>query len=407
MGETSDAEAPEPALRASLGPGADVLKAAAFETLAIHAGPGPDEATGAVVAPIYAVSTYAQDSVANPHAGYVYGRGSNPTRTRLEERLAALENGSAAIAFASGMAAEDAVFGAVCRPGEEVIIPADVYGGTYRLLDKVFTRWGLTYVPVRQSDLRSVRACLTPGRTRLVWCETPTNPLLALADISAIAGLAHEAGALLAVDNTFASPYLQRPLDFGADIVVHSTTKYLAGHSDVIGGAVVTSDEALGAAIRFHQNATGAVPSPFDAWLTLRGIQTLAVRLSQQSATALFLATMLTTHPAVGRVYYPGLESHPHHSLAARQMSKFGGIVSFTLSGGEAAAIQVCNSARLFTLAESLGAVESLICHPLRMTHASASGSSVAPPPDLVRLSVGLEAPDDLASDLLGALNSI
>ena|ERR1700733_1912635 len=391
----------------TLGPEADVLKAASFETLAIHGGFGPDEATGAVVPPIYTASTFAQDAVGQPHAGYEYGRTANPTRTRLEERLAVLENGQTAIAFPSGMAAGDAVLGTLCQPGDHVIIPSDVYGGTYRLVDKVLRRWGLSYGAAPLADLDRVRELIRPGQTKLIWCETPTNPLLALADINALASLAHSEGALLVVDNTFASPYLQRPLDLGADIVVHSTTKYLAGHSDVIGGAVILRDEAVGDAIRFHQNSTGAVPSPFDAWLTLRGIQTLAVRVSQQSATALSLARTLTTHPAVERVYYPGLETHPNHELAARQMSKFGGMISFTLAGGEAAAVHVCNSVQIFTLAESLGAVESLISLPLQMTHASTSGSEFAPPANLVRLSVGLESADDLTSDLIGALESI
>ncbi len=376
----------EPRKQQAPGRDREGLKRAAFETVAVHAGGDPDVETGAVVPPIYAVSTYAQDSVGSPRSGYVYGRGSNPTRTRLEQRLAALEGGSFACAFSSGMAAEDAVFRALCRPGDEVLIPTDVYGGTYRLLDKVFSLWGLKYVPVSISDSNAVRLAIKPGVTRLIWCETPTNPLLNVADIRQLATVAHEAGTLLVVDNT---------------------TKYIGGHSDVIGGATVTQSQDLDAAIRFHQNAAGAVPSPFDAWLVLRGSQTLAVRVNQQSDTALSLATEISKHPAVERVFYPGLDVHPGHQLASRQMRKYGGMISFTLAGGENAALQVCNSVKLFTLAESLGAVESLICHPLRMTHASAAGSSVAPPANLVRLSIGLEAFDDLASDLFVALDSV
>jgi len=389
-----------------MGPAPEILKGAAFETLAIHAGQAPDEMTGSVVPPIYAVSTFAQDAVGEPRSGYVYGRGSNPTRAALEQCLATLENGAAAIAFSSGMAAESGVFGTLCQPGDHVIIPADVYGGTYRLMDKILQRWGLSYSALPMSDLPALEAAVRPGTTKIIWCETPTNPLLELSDIAELAKLARGSGALLAVDNTFASPYLQRPLEFGADIVVHSTTKYLGGHSDVIGGAVIARDEAVGSAIRSYQNATGAVPSPFDAWLTLRGIKTLSLRVSRQSQTALRLAEELTSHPAVSRVYYPGLASHPRHELALKQMTAFGGVLSFTTSGGESAALGVCNSVQLFTLAESLGAVESLISHPLRMTHASTAGSIVAPPDNLVRVSVGLESADDLARDLMMALDS-
>jgi cystathionine gamma-synthase len=386
--------------RADLGPGAEVLGGAAFETLAVHSGQAPDPTTGSVIPPIYATSTYAQDSVGHPRSGYVYSRSANPTRRALEDCIAALEGGEFGITFSSGMAAEDAVFRAICKPGDHVVIPDDVYGGTFRLLDKVLTRWGIEYAPVRIGDSRAVADAVIPGKTRLVWCETPTNPMLGIADLGKIAGIAHEAGCLLVVDNTFASPYLQRPLAFGADVVVHSTTKYLGGHSDIVGGALVTDDRELGESLGFHQNSMGAVPSPFDCWLTLRGIKTLAVRMRQHCASATAIAEFLQTSPAVDRVYYPGLPTHPGHEVAARQMSGFGGVISFTLRDGERAALKVCDAARLFTLAESLGAVESLISHPLRMTHASTADSAVAPPANLLRISVGLESVDDLIADL-------
>lgn len=375
--------------------------------MAVHAGQEPEAVTGAVVPPIFAVSTYAQDSVANPRSGYVYGRGTNPTRDSLQRCLAALEGGTRAVAFSSGMAAEDAVFRTLCRPGDHVVIPDDVYGGTYRLLDKVFKPWGVTCTPVPISDASAVAKAIIPGETKVIWCESPTNPLLGIADISALAGLARDHGCKLVVDNTFASPFLQRPLQFGSDLVVHSTTKYLGGHSDVVGGAVVTSDTSLAADIAFHQNAAGAIPSPFDCWLTLRGIKTLGVRMTRQCETAMSIAGMLESHPAVDQVYYPGLETHPGHEVARKQMDGFGGIVSFTVRAGEQAALDFCASTRLFTLAESLGAVESLVCHPLRMTHASVAYATVAPPGDLVRLSVGLEAAADLMADLRQALDAL
>lgn len=382
----------------------EVLGALGFETLAIHSGQAPEAMTGAVVPPIFAVSTYAQDSVANPRSGYVYGRGSNPTRSALEECLATVENGALGIAFSSGMAAEDAVFRTVCKPGDHVVIPNDVYGGTYRLLDKVFSNWGITFTPAPLFDTDAVKAALIPGKTKLIWCETPTNPLLNIADITSLASVARDANCLLVVDNTFASPYLQRPLQLGADIVVHSTTKYIGGHSDVVGGAVITSSQELGAEMKFHQNSVGAIPSPFDCWLTLRGIKTLGVRMDRQCDSAMRIATMLESHPAVERVFYPGLASHPGHEVARKQMDHFGGVVSFTLRAGETAAVNFCGATRLFTLAESLGAVESLVSHPLRMTHASVAHSTVAPPANLVRLSVGLESQADLIADLTNAL---
>jgi len=386
-----------------------------FETLAIHAGQEPDPATGAVVPPIYQVSTYKQDAVGAPRGGggtgpgrwiegYEYSRTANPTRGALEECLAALEGGTRALAFASGMAAEDCLLRTVCRPGDHVLIPGDAYGGTYRLIDKVFQAWGVTYRPVPVSDPAAVRNALQDRPARVVWVETPTNPLLSVADITALADIAHEAGALLVVDNTFASPYLQQPLALGADVVVHSTTKYLGGHSDVVGGALVLADADLAENLAFSQNATGAAGGPFDAWLTLRGIRTLGVRMDRHCENARRVADMLAAHPKVAEVFYPGLASHPGHEVAAKQMRGFGGIVSFRSAGGEAEAVALCGRTRLFTLGESLGGVESLIEHPSRMTHASAAGSALEVPPDLVRLSVGIETCEDLLEDLRSAL---
>jgi cystathionine gamma-synthase len=376
-----------------------------FETLAIHAGQEPDPLTGAVVPPIYQVSTYKQDGVGGLRSGgYEYSRTANPTRTALEECLTALEGGTGALAFASGMAAEDCLLRTVCSPGDHVIIPDDAYGGTFRLFSRVYEQWGVSHTPVRISDLAAVRDALAARRARVIWVETPTNPLLGIADISALAALAREAGALLVVDNTFASPYLQRPIALGADVVVHSTTKYLGGHSDVVGGALVVADAGLGERLAFQQNATGGIAGAFDAWLTLRGIRTLAVRMDRHGANAARTAEMLTAHPAVGQVLYPGLASHPGHELAAKQMRGFGGMVSFRVRAGAQEAAAVCARTRLFTLAESLGGVESLIELPGRMTHASAAGSALAVPDDLVRLSVGIESADDLVEDLRQAL---
>jgi cystathionine gamma-synthase len=376
-----------------------------FETLAIHAGQQPDPLTGAVVPPIYATSTYAQDGVGRPRRGYEYSRTANPTRTALEDCLAALEGGAAALAFASGMAAQDALVRTICRPGDRVLIPHDAYGGTFRLFDKVLSRWGLSYRPVPVSDVTAVKHALAEQAAAVVWVETPTNPLLSIADIGALAAAAHEPGALLVVDNTFASPYLQRPLGLGADVVVHSTTKYLGGHSDVVGGAVVLADAELAERLAFVRNATGAVSGPFDAWLTLRGIRTLPVRMDRHCANAARVAEMLAAHPAVTEVRYPGLAGHPGHEIAAKQMHGFGGMVSLRLRGGEPAAVGVCGRTRLFTLGESLGGVESLIEHPGRMTHASVAGSPLEVPGDLVRLSVGIETCDDLLDDLRAALS--
>ena len=375
-----------------------------FETLAIHAGQEPDPTTGAVVPPIYQVSTYAQDGVGGLRAGYEYSRSSNPTRTALEECLAALEGGTRALAFASGMAAEDCLLRTVCAPGDHVLIPHDAYGGTYRLFDKILSRWQVSYRPVPVSSAAAVKDALAERPARLVWVETPTNPLLSIVDITALAEICRDAGALLVVDNTFASPYLQNPLALGAGAVVHSTTKYLSGHSDVVGGALVVADAELGDRLAFSQNATGAVPGPFDAWLTLRGIKTLAVRIERHSHNALRVAHMLAAHPAVTGVLYPGLPGHPGHETAAKQMRGFGGMVSFRVRGGEEEAVAVCGRTRVFTLAESLGGVESLIEHPHRMTHASVAGSALEVPADLIRLSVGIESCDDLLEDLRMAL---
>ena len=375
-----------------------------FETLAIHAGQEPDPQTGAVVPPIYQVSTYKQDGVGGLRDGYEYSRTANPTRHALEECLAALEGGRRALAFASGMAAEDCLLRAVCTPGDHVVIPDDAYGGTFRLMARVLAEWGVSYRPVPITDIAVVADALAERPARVLWAETPTNPLLSIADISALADVAHQAGALLVVDNTFASPYLQQPLALGADAVVHSTTKYLGGHSDVVGGAVVVTDQALGERLAFLQNTTGAVAGPFDAWLTLRGVKTLAVRMDQHSRNAARVADMLTSHPAVTDVRYPGLPSHPGHEVAAKQMRDFGGMVSFRVRGGESAAVAACGRTRLFTLGESLGGVESLIEHPGRMTHASAAGSPLEVPGDLIRLSVGIETGADLLEDLRQAL---
>jgi cystathionine gamma-synthase len=375
-----------------------------FSTRAIHAGQEPDPLTGAVVVPIYQTSTYAQDVVGETRAGYDYSRAGNPTRAALEQALASLEGGRHGYAFASGMAASDTMIRAALRPGDHLIIPNDAYGGTFRLIDKIGVPWGLTYSTAPLGDLDAVRAAVRP-QTKLIWCETPTNPLLGIADIAALAGIAHDAGAQLLVDNTFASPYLQQPLALGADVVLHSTTKYIGGHSDVIGGALITSDETLAEAFAFHLKSMGAIAGPFDAWLTLRGVKTLAVRMDRHCDNAEAVADLLAGHPRVGRVYYPGLASHEGHQIAAGQMRRFGGMVSFTVVGGQQEALKVCQRTSLFTLGESLGGVESLIEHPGLMTHASVVGSILQVPDDLIRLSVGIEDIDDLLVDLRDALD--
>jgi cystathionine gamma-synthase len=374
-----------------------------FETLAIHAGQEADPLTGAVVPPIYQVSTFKQDGVGGLRGGYEYSRSANPTRTALEENLAALEGGRRGLAFASGLAAEDCLLRTLLVPGDHVVIPDDAYGGTFRLISKVVERWGVEWSVADTSDPAAVRAALRP-RTKAIWVETPSNPLLGITDIAALADIARTAGTRLVVDNTFASSYLQQPLALGADVVVHSTTKYMGGHSDVIGGALVVSDPGLGDELAFHQNAMGAVAGPFDSWLVLRGIKTLGVRMDRHSANATRVAEMLVAHPKVTEVFYPGLAEHAGHETAAKQMRAFGGMVSFRVTGGEEAAVGVCDRARLFTLGESLGGVESLIEHPGRMTHASAAGSALEVPADLVRLSVGIESIDDLLADLTQAL---
>ncbi|MFD5783073.1 cystathionine gamma-synthase [Streptomyces sp. NPDC058220] len=374
-----------------------------FETLAIHAGNTADPLTGAVVPPIYQVSTYKQDGVGGLRGGYEYSRSANPTRTALEENLAALEGGRRGLAFASGLAAEDCLLRTLLAPGDHVVIPNDAYGGTYRLFAKVVSRWGVEWSVADTSDPAAVRAALTP-RTKAIWVETPSNPLLNITDIAGLAGIARAAGVKLVVDNTFASPYLQQPLALGADVVVHSTTKYMGGHSDVVGGALIVDDAGLAEELVYHQNAMGAVAGPFDAWLVLRGIKTLAVRMDRHSENATRIAEMLTRHPRVSKVLYPGLPGHPGHEVAAKQMKAFGGMISFQVADGEEAAVAVCDRAKLFTLGESLGGVESLIEHPGRMTHASAAGSALEVPSDLVRLSVGIESGDDLLADLKQAL---
>ncbi|MFF9912029.1 cystathionine gamma-synthase [Streptomyces sp. NPDC013457] len=374
-----------------------------FETRAIHAGNTADPLTGAVVPPIYQVSTYKQDGVGGLRGGYEYSRSANPTRTALEENLAALEGGRRGLAFASGLAAEDCLLRTLLAPGAHVVIPNDAYGGTFRLFAKVVQRWGVDFSVADTSDVDAVRGAVN-DRTKVIWVETPSNPLLGITDIAAVAAVARSAGAKLVVDNTFASPYLQQPLSLGADVVVHSLTKYMGGHSDVVGGALVTADEALGEELAYHQNAMGAVAGPFDSWIVLRGIKTLAVRMDRHSENAGKIVEMLTQHPKVTQVLYPGLPEHPGHEIAAKQMKAFGGMISFRVEGGEEAAVEVCNRAKLFTLGESLGGVESLIEHPGRMTHASVAGSALEVPADLVRLSVGIENVDDLLADLRQAL---
>ncbi|MBM4434515.1 MAG: cystathionine gamma-synthase [Chloroflexi bacterium] len=372
-----------------------------FETLAIHAGQDPDPATGAVTVPIVQTSTFVQEAVGK-HKGYEYARTGNPTRAALETCLAALEGGAWGLAFASGMAATDAV-AHLLESGDHVVMADDVYGGTYRLFAKVFDRAGITLTAVDMREPADVRRALTK-RTKLVWIESPTNPTLRIVDIDAVTGIAREAGSLSVVDNTFASPYLQQPLGLGADLVLHSTTKYIGGHSDVVGGALVGTDMALRERLAFIQNAAGGVPGPFDSWLVLRGAKTLAVRMDRHSDNAMAIAEWLCQHPKVERVNYPGLETHEGHDIARRQMRSFGGMLSFELRGGETAADRMVSRTRIFALAESLGGVESLIEVPLAMTHGSVRGTKLAPPAGLVRASVGIESVDDLIGDLAQAI---
>jgi cystathionine gamma-synthase len=378
------------------------MKRMRFETAAIHAGQDPEPAYGAVNVPVYQTSTYVQTAVGE-FKGYDYARTGNPTRTALETAMAALEGGQGALCFASGMAAE-ATFFHLLKPGDHVVLGDDVYGGTYRLLSKVLAGWDLDFDTVDLTDLEAVRKAIRE-ETRVVWCETPTNPLLKVVDLEAVAGIAHEAGAWLAVDNTFATPYLQRPIDLGANVAVHSSTKYLGGHSDVVGGAIVTTDRGMHERLKFLQNAMGAVPGPMDCFLVLRGVKTLAVRMEAHCRNAGRIARFLESHSKVKQVYYPGLPAHPGHEVAERQMRGFGGMVSFETETEELA-LEVCKRTRLFFLAESLGGVESLIEHPGRMTHQSVAGSPLEVPATLVRLSVGIEHPDDLLEDLAQALGA-
>jgi cystathionine gamma-synthase len=380
-----------------------------FTTTAVHAGQEPDPLTGAVIPPIYQTSTFAQDGINVLRAGHEYSRGSNPTRSGFEQQLAALEGGQRGFAFASGIAAEDALLRAVLRPGDHIVLGADGYGGTNRLITKVLAPWEIGSTPVDITDLDTVAAAVRPGSTRVLWLETPSNPLLGIADVAAWAQLAHDAGALLVVDNTFASPYLQTPLALGADAVVHSTTKYIGGHSDVLGGAVVVGDAAwrdapLADAVGFQQFAAGAVAGPQDSYLAARGLKTLSLRMERHQASAQTIAEWLLERPEVAHVLYPGLPGHPGHELAAAQMRGFGGMVSFRLAGGEAAARTVAESTELYSLSVSLGGVESLVCYPSEMTHASVKGTPLAVPADLVRLSVGIEDVEDQLADLERAL---
>jgi len=385
----------------------------AFNTRAIHAGQTPDAATGAVIPPLHLSSTFVQDGVGGLRNGYEYGRSANPTRDNLQDNLAALEAGnlSAAkrasargFAFASGLAAEDTLLRAILRPGDHIVLGNDAYGGTYRLINGVFGPWGVGHTTVDLSDITATRAALAATKARIVWVETPSNPLLKIVDLSTLAAIAHEYNALLVVDNTFATPALQRPLELGADVVVHSTTKYIGGHSDVVGGAIVTVNPELNERIAFLHNAVGAIAAPFDSYLAIRGIKTLGIRMAEHSRNAQVIAEALDAHPAIERVYYPGLPSHPGHDIAAEQMSGFGGMISVQLTGGAVAARDFVAATRVFTLAESLGGVESLISYPHSMTHASVVGTPLAVPDNLVRLSVGIEDVNDLLEDLNAAL---
>jgi cystathionine gamma-synthase len=375
-----------------------------FSTRAIHAGQEFDPRTGAIIPPIYQTSTFVQDGVGGLRGGYEYSRSANPTRSSLQEQLASLEGGAHGFSFASGLAAEDVLLRSKLKPGDHIVMSNDVYGGTHRLVSKVFVPWGVSLDTVEMTDLDAVRAAIRPN-TKVLWVETPSNPLMKITDIAALAELGHAAGVTVVVDNTFASPYLQNPLAFGADVVVHSTTKYLGGHSDVLGGALVMNDDALATAVGFLQFAAGAVSSPMDAWLTTRGIKTLAVRVERHSSNALAIAEALAVHPSIERVYYPGLPDHPGHELAARQMRAFGGMLSVAVRGGAAAARKLAESTEIFQLAESLGGVESLIGYPSEMTHASVRGTALEVPDNVVRLSVGIEGVDDLLADISQALD--
>lgn len=378
----------------------------AFATRAIHAGQAPDPVTGAIIPPIYQSSTHVQDSVGGLRGGYEYNRAGNPTRSSLETQLAALEGGASALSFASGLAAEDALLRGILKPGDHILLGNDVYGGTYRLLTRVLAPWGIETTTVELSDVDALRAAIRP-ETKVVWLETPSNPLLKIVDIALIAEIAHAAGLIVVVDNTFASPALQQPLALGADVVVHSTTKYLGGHSDVLGGTVVFADDRFFDQVKFQQFAVGAVSAPLDAWLTTRGIKTLALRMRQHSENAQAIAEWAQERREFAQVYFPGLPSHPGHEIAAKQMSGFGGMLSFGLAAGAATARAFVESTSLFQLAESLGGVESLIGYPPDMTHASVRGTELAVPENIVRLSVGIEDASDLIADLEQALERV
>jgi cystathionine gamma-synthase len=382
-----------------------------FSTTAIHAGQEFDPTTGAVIPPVYFTTTFVQDGIGGFRGGYEYARGGNPTRDALQTLLAALEGGDRAFSFASGLAGEDTLLRAILKPGDHVLMGNDVYGGSHRLVSRTLVPWGVELSTVEMMWLDDVKAALRPN-TKVVWLETPSNPLMKITDITAVAEIAHAAGAIVVVDNTFASPYLQRPMSLGADVVVHSTTKYLGGHSDVLGGAVVLKNstmidgESLADKVAFLQFGVGAVSGPMDAWLTIRGIKTLAVRMDRHSSNAQTIAETLVGHPKIETVYYPGLPDHPGHELAARQMKAFGGMISLKLADG-ATARSFAESTKLFQLAESLGGVESLMCYPAAMTHASVKGTSLEVPESVVRLSVGIEGVDDLLADVLQGLDQV
>ena len=377
-----------------------------FSTRAIHTGQEFDPTTGSVIPPIYQTSTFVQDGIGGLRNGYEYARSGNPTRTSLETLIANLEGGKHGFSFASGLAGEDTLLRAILKPGDHIVMGNDVYGGTHRLVNRVFVPWGISLNTVEMTDLDAVRAAIRPT-TKVLWVETPSNPLMKISDIAALVEIGHAAGVLVVVDNTFASPYLQNPLAFGADVVTHSTTKYLGGHSDVLGGAVVLNDDELAEKVGFLQFAVGPVSGPMDAWLTVRGIKTLAVRVERHSSNAQAIAEALAGHPTLERVYYPGLPEHPGHELAARQMRAFGGMMSVALRGGAPAARTFAESTELFQLAESLGGVESLIGYPSEMTHASVRGTALEVPDNVVRLSVGIEGVDDLLADVLAALDRV
>lgn len=378
-----------------------------FNTRAVHAGQHPDELTGAVIPPIHLSSTFAQDGVGNLRAGYEYSRSGNPTRDNLQESLAALEGGHRAFSFSSGLAAEDVLIRTVLRPGDHIVLGNDAYGGTYRLINGVFGDWNIGHTATDLGNLAEARNIIQQTRPKIVWVETPSNPLLKIVDIAGLAEIAHDAGALLVVDNTFATPALQQPLSLGADVVVHSTTKYIGGHSDVVGGALIVKDNTWADKIAYLHNAAGAVSGPFDAYLTSRGIKTLGIRMDRHSANAHTIAEALLAHPAIEAVYYPGLPSHPGYDIAVKQMSQFGGMVSVRVKGGQKAALEFVAATKLFTLAESLGGVESLIEYPYSMTHASVAGTELEVPDNLVRLSVGIEDVSDLLDDLTAALETL